>query len=121
MYILIIALCVLTLTAGQILLCLFSKRMPVKLIPVYFIALAIVIGEQLMKGVFSGAVGGEVAAAFLGFFILFGAGCAIAADILVWVAFAVVNNVKKKKAKERARQLAYEAMLERRKQAENAE
>ena len=121
MYILIIALCVLALTAGQILLCLFSKRMPVKLIPVYFIALAIVFGEQLMKGVFSGAVGGEVAAAFLGVFVLFGAGCAIVADILVWTAFAVVNNVKKKKAKERGRQLAYEAMLERRKQVENVE
>ncbi len=95
---LVVVLYVMAVMVIQILLCLYAKKIPVKIIPVYVIWLVVAIGAVLMQGTFSEYLGGHMASAMLGLVMVIAAAIAAVADACVWIVFLLVGHAKKKAA-----------------------
>ena len=95
---LVVVIYIMAVMVIQILLCLYAKKIPVKIIPVYAIWLMVGIGGVLMQGTFSEYLGGHMASAMLGLIMVIAAAIAAVADACVWLVFFIVGHAKKKVA-----------------------
>jgi len=93
---LVVVIYILAVMVAQILLCLYAKKIPVKIIPVYIIWLVVAIGGVLMQGTFSEYLGGHMASAMLGLVMVIAAAIAAVADACVWLVFFIMWRTKKK-------------------------
>lgn len=89
---------VVAVMVAQILLCLYAKKIPVKIIPVYVIWFVVGVGAVLMQGTFSEYLGGHMASALLGLVMVIAAAIAAVADACVWLVFFIMGRAKKKQA-----------------------
>ena len=94
----VVVLYILAVMVAQILLCLYAKKIAIKLIPVYVFWLAVAIGAVLMQGTFSEYLGGHMATALLGLIMVIAAVIAAVADACVWLVFFIMGRAKKKQA-----------------------
>jgi len=95
---LVVVFYIMTVMVAQILLCLYAKKIPVKIIPVYIIWFVVGIGAVLMQGTFSEYLGGHMATAMLGLVMVIAAAIAAAADACVWLVFFITGWTKKRAA-----------------------
>ena len=93
---LVVVFYIMAVMVAQILLCLYAKKIPVKIIPVYIIWLVVGIGGVLMQGTFSEYLGGHMASAMLGLVMVIAAAIAAVADACVWLVFYIMWRTKKK-------------------------
>lgn len=93
---LVVVIYIMAVMVTQILLCLYAKKIPVKIIPVYIIWGAVAIGAVLMQGTFSEYLGGHMASAMLGLVMVIAAAIAAVADACVWIVFLLVGHARKK-------------------------
>lgn len=92
---------VVAVMVAQILLCLYAKKIPVKIIPVYVIWFVVGVGAVLMQGTFSEYLGGHMASALLGLVMVIAAAIAAAADACVWLVFFILWRTKKRQGVEK--------------------
>jgi len=95
---LVVVVYIMAVMVAQILLCLYAKKIPVKIIPVYIIWGVVAIGAVLMQGTFSEYLGGHMASAMLGLIMVIAAAIAAVADACVWLVFFIMGRAKKKQA-----------------------
>ena len=95
---LVVVIYVMAVMVMQILLCLYARKIPVKIIPVYIIWLIVTVGAILMQGTFSEYLGGHMATALLGLIMVIAAAIAAVADACVWIVVFIVGRAKKKQA-----------------------
>lgn len=94
----VVVIYVMAVMVMQILLCLYARKIPVKIIPVYIIWLIVTVGAILMQGTFSEYLGGHMATALLGLIMVIAAAIAAVADACVWIVVFIVGRAKKKQA-----------------------
>ena len=99
---LVVVFYIMLVMVAQILLCLYAKKIPVKIIPVYAIWLLVAIGGVLMQGTFSEYLGGHIATALLGVILVIAAAIAAVADACVWLVFFILWKTKKKQNVEKS-------------------
>ena len=93
---LVVVFYIMAVMVAQILLCLYAKKIPVKIIPVYVIWFVVGVGAVLMQGTFSEYLGGHMASAMLGLVMVIAAAIAAVADACVWLVFFIMWRTKKK-------------------------
>jgi len=93
---LVLVIYIMAVMVAQILLCLYAKKIPVKIIPVYVIWFVVGVGAVLMQGTFSEYLGGHMATAMLGLVMVIAAAIAAVADACVWLVFFIMWRTKKK-------------------------